>query len=188
VTTNHAPSRARRCRHPSFAPTHPFLATARGRRPFRGLPPSDPAGPPNTTAGNALRLSPTFLLLSPHAASPRFESCRRAILEPKKLSGPSARLPHDPERRRVTTNRAPSRARRCRHPSFAPTHPFLATACVRRSLRGLPPSDPAGPPNTTAGKALRLSPAFLHLSPHAASPRFESCRRAIFEPLKPSGP
>ena len=62
MTTDRAPSRARRCRHPSFAPTVSFLATARGRRPFRGLPPSDPAGPPNTNAGNALRPSPAFLL------------------------------------------------------------------------------------------------------------------------------
>jgi hypothetical protein len=82
------PSRARRCRHPSFAPTFPFLATARGRRPFRRPPPSDPAGPPNTNAGNALRPSPAFLLLPPHAASPQFESCLREILEPRKLSGP----------------------------------------------------------------------------------------------------
>ena len=37
----------------------------------------------------------------------------------------SSALP--PERRRVTTDRAPSRARRCRHPSFAPTFSFLAT-------------------------------------------------------------
>jgi hypothetical protein len=35
---------------------------------------------------------------------------------------------NDPERRRVTTDRAPSRARRCRHPSFALTFSFLATA------------------------------------------------------------
>jgi hypothetical protein len=106
--------RARRCRHPSFAPTFSFLATARGRRRFRGLLPIDPAGPPNTSAGNALRPSPAFLLLPPHEASPQFESCRRAILEPLKLSGPLARLPHDPERRRVITDSAPSRARRCR--------------------------------------------------------------------------
>ena len=56
--------------------------------PFRGLPPSDPAGPPDTNAGNALRPSPAFLLLPPHAASPQFKSCRRAILELLKLSGP----------------------------------------------------------------------------------------------------
>jgi len=65
-----------------------FLATARRRRPFRGLPPSNPAGPPNTNAGNALRPPPAFLPLPPHAASPQFESFRRAILEPRKLSGP----------------------------------------------------------------------------------------------------
>jgi hypothetical protein len=86
VTTDRASSRAGCWRNPSFAPTFFFLATARGRRPYRGLPPRDPAGPPNTNAGNALRPSPAFFLLSLHAASPHFVSFRRAILKPLNLS------------------------------------------------------------------------------------------------------
>jgi hypothetical protein len=68
--------------------TFSFLAIARGRHPFRGLPPGDPAGLPNTNAGNTLRPSPAFLLLPPHATSPQFESYRRDILEPLEFSGP----------------------------------------------------------------------------------------------------
>jgi hypothetical protein len=88
VTTDRAPSRARRCIHPSFAATFSFLACNCGQRPFRELPLSDLASLPNTNARNALRPSTAFLLFPTHAASPRFESFRRAILEPLKLSGP----------------------------------------------------------------------------------------------------
>jgi len=88
VINDRASSRAGCWRSQNFAPTFPFLATARGRRPYRGLPPSDPAGPTNTNAGNALRPSPVFFLLSLHAASPHFVSFRRAILKPLKLSEP----------------------------------------------------------------------------------------------------
>jgi len=48
----------------------------------------DPAGPPNTSASNALRPSPAFFFLSLNAASPHFVSFRRAILEPLNLSEP----------------------------------------------------------------------------------------------------
>ena len=142
------------------------------------------------TTGAPRRSCPAHsgLKKSPRVRRNKDVSCRRAILEPLKLSRPLARLLHDPERRRVTTDRAPCRARRCRHPTFAPTVFFLATARGRRPFRGLPPSDITGPPNTSAGNALRPSPAFLLLPPHAASPHFESCRRAILEPLKLSGP
>jgi hypothetical protein len=60
------------------------------QRVFRELPPSDPPGPPNTSAFSALRSSPAFLLLPQRAALPQFESCRRAIFEP--CAAPAARL------------------------------------------------------------------------------------------------
>ena len=152
MTTDRVPSLARRCRHHKVAPTSSFLSTPRGRRPFRGLPLRNPAGPPNTSAESTLRPSPAFFLLPLQTASPHFENCRRAILEPLKLSGPRARMPNDPERRRVTTDRVPSRARRCCHHSFAPTSSFLATARARSPFRGLPPRNLAVPTNTNTKK------------------------------------
>jgi hypothetical protein len=51
-------------------PPSSFLATTRGLASIRELPPSNPAGPPNTNDGYALRPQPAFLLLPPHATLP----------------------------------------------------------------------------------------------------------------------
>ena len=119
-----APASDHRSRTEPRAPLPPsqFRASFHlSRHRTRPAPLSDPAGPPNTNAGKALRPSAAFLLLPPFSASLQFENCCRAILEPLKLNEPRARLQSDSECGLMTTDRALSRARRCRNPSFALT-------------------------------------------------------------------
>ena len=164
MTTDHAPSRARRCRHPSFAstqvrrtpalvmrcarrPSSSFLATARGLASIRELPPSD--------IGDA----EASWALSGTAARPGAPGSDHR-------SGPEPRAPLPPTQFRAYAGPPNTNAGNALRQSSV----FLLPATVRglNSVRELPPSDPAGPPNTNAGNALRPSTTFLLLSPLAS--------------------
>jgi len=145
VTTDRVSSRARRCRHTSFAPTVPFFATARGLASLRKLPPSDlgAAEAEFTLSANAERPgAPSSGHRSrPEPRAPLPPSQFRAyFILPRHRTRP---VPHNEGCRRATpqVRRSPALKMRCarRSPSS-----FLATVRGIASRRELPPRDPAG--------------------------------------------